>query len=136
MKRETSHKAYSSLKKGLITGVLCGGGVVLLLCMILAFFMTKNDLGEGVVSAASIVVLSLGAFVCGFTAARINSTRGLIVGVISGLIIFTVLTVVGIIVCGFSLSAIVFVRFAAVLAASVFGGIAGVNVKRKPKIKI
>lgn len=121
------------LKTPLIAGFLVGSAVCFLLLFVFAFLMTLKDVPEWALGLISASCSAAGALFGGITAAVIYKKRGIFIGAGIGLIIFTVIFIVGCF-CGaepFSLTRLASLAANVILGAA--GGIIGVNTAAKRK---
>ena len=118
------------LIKAVSFGSLCGVlGCVLLMCVFAVIMLTSGLLGAEITDYIMIAVTALGALAGGFVAAKLNRGAGLIVGAITGAVIFLLVTIAGISKGG-SVSALTGIRAAAVILGGIAGGICGVKEKK------
>ena len=78
---------------------------------------------------------AIGVLFGSYVGARINKSQGLIIGLINGAIIFVALLICGFCINTGTLTIITLLKAVVVLLFSAFGGIKGVNVKEKIRIK-
>lgn len=122
--------------KAVLFGVLVSLVIsVILLCVLTIAEMTTGLLPVEIVNIACAVVLAVGTFVGGFAAARITKSAGLIVGAITGLSVFMVVLISGLIRSGDEISALTLIKLGLELISGTLGGIIGVNKKEKLHIK-
>lgn len=125
-----------SLAKGVLFGVL--GGLlssVILTCICAAVVMTSGVLPADITEYIMLGVLSVGTFFGGFIAARITKSAGLIIGLLTGLVTFLLVTLIGIANFDGTITMITLLRFIFTLLTGGIGGILGVNKKEKINIK-
>lgn len=75
---------------GIILGFLC----LLLLTLIMAFFLSALKLSGNISGILAIVILSISAFICGFSAAKKLKSKVLIIGVVAGTLFYLTVAVV------------------------------------------
>lgn len=107
--------------------------VCVIFLLIFAFWLTKSPMSDTAVLVMSLISQGVGVIVGAFFGAKIKGKNGLIVGAITGAILFILFTLI-VIISGKALSVITLIRFAVLILSGVLGGVLGVNIKRKPKI--
>lgn len=126
-------------KKLLIKAVLFGTVfgllvTVILVCILSAIVMTSGLLPTELTNYITLALLALGAFSGGFITSRITKSAGLVVGLITGLAIFILITATGLTRSDDPVSLLTLIRLVALLVAGGVGGIVGL--KRKERIHI
>lgn len=110
---------------GTVIGTVCTA-----VCLVLAaLLMTLTDIPQTVVTILSVIAGALGAFAGGWSAGRMTEHRGLVVGAISGFLMFFIVLIVGIILHRSIQIGFLFVKLAALLLSGMTGGVVGVNKK-------
>lgn len=117
--------------KPVALGLLFGAVVVFILLLIFSAVMKHNNIPQSIVPVMAIVSVSAGGFTAGFAASKLAKERGLLIGLVCGAVISAVILAAGLAVLKDSVGGIAFTKFAACIAASCIGGIAGVNGKRR-----
>lgn len=82
-----------------------------------------------------LVVDALGVLFGGYIAARVNKSQGLILGLINGAIILVALLIIGFCMSSDTLTLNTLLKTIVILIFSALGGIKGVNIKEKIRIK-
>ncbi len=121
-----SSRLYCTLSSSFI-GVLVIVGCLLLFAAI----MTKVDVPEGVMSAMSVFALCVGAFSGAYIASRKHRHNGMIIGILTGVIIYSLILIVGIIFAKSSVNFGLFSKLVITLICGAIGGIIGVNSRQK-----
>ncbi|MBE6823973.1 MAG: TIGR04086 family membrane protein [Ruminococcaceae bacterium] len=122
--------------KSLILGVVSSVAMIaVLLCVVTVILLSVSLLPYEYLSYIMLVIDAIGVLFGGYIAARINKSQGLILGLLNGFIVF-----VAFLICGFSttsdnITLITALKAIVILLFSAFGGIKGVNVKEKIRIK-
>ena len=106
-------KLIKSVSLGSLCGVL---GCVILMCIFAVIMLTSGLLGAELTG--------------GFVAAKLNHGAGLVVGAITGAVIFLLITIAGLSKGGESVTALTGIRAAAVILGGIAGGICGVKEKK------
>lgn len=121
-----SSRLYTSATSSLI-GVVIMLGVVLLLSVL----MSKVDIPEQVVTVMSSISLCIGAYSAGYIASRRRRQNGLVLGMITGVIVYCLVFFLGVMFAKTSITFNAFTKFIMVLICSAIGGVLGVNSKAK-----
>ena len=120
--------------KHLLIGVFSGLAVTLIIMLICALLLTLKDFEASVATPLSNICLSIGAFFGGFVAAYIHKSKGLIIGGVSGLLLFAIITVIALFVNLGNVSINTLIRLVFMVITSVTGGVIGVNLSAKRKM--
>lgn len=135
-------RSYSTLSvnsqfiMSLISGVFVTVTLsVILMCILSVVFMTCSLLPYEYLNYIMMGIISISVFVGGYVSARINKSRGLLIGSATGALI-----VLSMLICGFCMSSDnitvnTLIRIIAIMLCSAVGGIKGVNVKEKIRIR-
>ena len=120
------------LIKAVLFGTVCGLLVtVILVCILSAIVMTSGLLPTELTNYITLALLALGAFSGGFITSRITKSAGLVVGLITGLAIFILITATGLTRSDDPVSLLTLTRLVALLVAGGVGGIVGLKRKEK-----
>ena len=123
------------LIKAVLFGTVCGLLVtVILICILSAIIMTSGLLPAELTDYFTIVLLALGAFSGGLITSRITKSAGLVVGVITGLAIFLLVTITGFSNSNDPVTLLSLIRLISLIVAGGIGGILGL--KKKERIHI
>ncbi len=114
-------------------GVGLGIGVIVcaVILLIAAAIMTTGILPASAVTPIALAAAAIGAFVGGFVAARLSRERGLLYGAGVGLLLFLLITVVGIAASQELRGTMMLLKAALTIGFGALGGVLGVNVKTK-----
>ena len=132
MKTEGSKKSFdlSVMIKGLIIGTVVGAAALFLLTMVCVGAVIKMEtVPYGAVAPIVMVISCIGAFLGGYSGARVSKQNGLLLGAVSGTLLFLIMLLTGIL-SGGVIGTGSLLRFLLAATAGSLGGIAGVN-KRK-----
>ena len=122
--------------KALVLGVVSSVAMITALMCIMSTVLTFSSLlPYEYLQYIMLAIDAIGVLFGSYVGARINKSQGLIIGLINGAIIF-----VALLICGFclntgTLTIITLLKAVVILLFSAFGGIKGVNVKEKIRIK-
>ena len=117
--------------KGAAATVISGGAVFVGVLFLFSLVLTKLDLSDGIVRAMSIVALCAGCYTVSFSAANRRRQRGLVTGIVCGLLVFALVFFVSVIVLKTLSGAGFITKLVMIVACSAAGGIAGVNSERR-----
>ncbi len=124
------------LIKSLILGVVSSVAmIVIFLCGMSVIFLSASLLPYEYLSYIMLVIDAVGVLIGSYIAARINKSQGLILGLLNGFIVFVALLICGFATASESITIITALKAIVMLLFSAFGGIKGVNVKEKIRIK-
>ncbi len=122
--------------KSLILGVVSSVAIIaMLLCAMSVIFLSASLLPYEYLSYIMLIIDAIGVLLGSYIAARINKSQGLILGLLNGFIVFVALVICGFATTSESLTIITGLKAVIILLFSAFGGIKGVNVKEKIRIK-
>ncbi len=127
--KSKSNNISKSIKASIV-GIILGSIVCILFLMLFSFlFVRAETLPMKFIEPIVIVISSLGTFVSGYITSKIIKKNGMMYGMISGFLMFVILFISGLIVCGDSITTVILVKCTAMLLAGAVGGIFGVNSK-------
>ena len=121
--------------KKIVLSTAAGTGIGMISSAVLIFLMaaalTAADVPAMLISPVTVIFLAFGGFCGGFASAKFSGEKGLVCGLISGLIFFVLIWIFGTFFekSGFGISAAI--KALMIAAAGSLGGIFGVNYKRK-----
>ncbi len=123
------------LVKAVVFGSVCGMLVtVILMCVFAAIIMAGGLLPAEITNYIGVGILSCGTFFGGFVTSKITKSAGLVVGIITGFIIFLIITAMGMAKSDEALTVLTLVRF---ILLVIFGGVGGIfGLKKREKIRI
>lgn len=126
----------SDIIKSLICGVLSSVVIIaILMCILCAvFFMTPLPPYE-YLQYIMLAIDAIGVFFGGYIASRINKSKGLIVGLCVGAVVLLALIASGFTIENSTITIVTLLKAVVILLCSMLGGIKGVNVKEKIRIK-
>ena len=123
-----------SFKKYLVS-ISVGTGIGMLssavLIFMLAAILTIGDIPAVMISPATVFIIAFGGFFGGFSSAKISGEKGIFCGLISGIIFFLVAWIMGALFKNSGFGSAAIIKALMLIIAGSFGGIFGVNYKRK-----
>ena len=120
--------------KHIILGVAFGGASVFVCMLLCAFVLTLKDFDASVATPMSNACLAVGAFVSGFVCTVLHKSKGLILGSVTGLIVFALITLIALFVNGGDITLNTLLRLVIMVVLSAAGGVIGVNKSAKRKM--
>lgn len=115
-------------------GVLAGVVATLLMMLVCALILTLKDFEPSAATPLSNVSVSVGALLAGFITTYIHKSKGLVLGAVSGLALFALISVVALFVNGGNVSINTLFRLIVMTVLSAAGGVFGVNISAKRKM--
>ncbi|MBQ1950124.1 MAG: TIGR04086 family membrane protein [Clostridia bacterium] len=112
---------------GVAVGVLC----CTLLLLLMALVVQTVDVPRGAALPMAIAAAAVGAFAAGLTAALISRRRGLLLGAVSGLVLFLVVLLAGFARYTAVDGGTAIIKLLVLMAAGGLGGVLGVNRRRR-----
>ena len=127
MNKVFSLNPKSSKPTAITLGLLLSMVVSVAALLLSALILTLGDFSESIALPLSSLSLGLGSFFGSrYTAKRIQE-KGYLCGIINSGILFLVTMIIGIILNGFSFTAVSVVRLITVMLLGLIGGITGIN---------
>lgn len=134
-KRVKNNIIDKKLLRCLIIGILCGIAVTAILTVICSFvIMISGKYPADAISFISLAFLGIGGLAGGYIAARLNKNSGLIVGGLTGFIIFLIILIAGLSSSFGTVTLFTLYKLIVLVIFSMLGGILGVNKQKKIKI--
>ena len=133
---ESTIQDNKTIIKAIIMGVVSSVSIASIIMCIVATILTFSSLlPYEYLAYIMIFILCISVFFVGYIASRINKSKGLILGLINGVIIFSAISLSGMFLSENTVSYITLIRFVAITVCSILGGIKGVNKKEKIHIR-
>lgn len=121
--------------KSVIFGVLCGLlSTIILMCILSVVMLTGGLLPSDIIKFAMVGILAVGAFFGGFLATKINKSAGLVVGLITGFVMFLIITATALTKSSEPVSYMTLIKLGAALLAGGAGGILGLRERKRISI--
>ena len=121
--------------KALITGSGVNIMIILIMTVVVSLFLVvSGNLFESVAGYIMLVPLLIGGYSGGYTAARIKKSGGLMYGVLSSVIVFIFMLIIGFATGSAEITYMLLLKALALMLPSAIGGVKGVNKKEKLKI--
>ena len=132
MQRRSTINSFKSSRLYCTASSSFVGIVVILICLLIfSLFMTKFDAPEPMVSVMSSLALCVGAYVGGYIAAKRRRQNGMIIGILTGIVIYCVIFFAGEIFAKNSITFSFLTKLIMTLICAAIGGVFGVNSKGK-----
>lgn len=116
--------------KPFIFGTVSGTVLILVLFALFAVAITKFSISAGILSLLVVIAGGLGAFLAGYIASRAIGRKGLVIGLVSGVIFVVILAISSLASAGSFGGGQSLTKFIVILAAAALGGVLGVNSKK------
>ena len=113
--------------------VLVGLLVSVLILMLFSLIISAKDVPEVAVRVMSVVAVTVSAFVAGYVCAKLIKSKGMLVGLLNGAILFMIFYLTNIFFIKSEDFSALPVKLAIVLLSAGLGGILAVNIKRKKR---
>ena len=129
-KQKSDRMRFAGVVMQQLVAVFAAFGVIFLLLCVFSFMMAHLDASDSVFAGMSTAALFIGAYVGGYVCGRRRKRCGLMMGAVTGLLVFLVILALGSIFLGaaegFSHTGKLFLT----VAAAAVGGAVGVNHKK------
>lgn len=121
--------------KAILIGSLCGALAILLLTFLFSFLLLSVHVSDTVIDIMILFAVAIGGLTAGYLCGRALREKGLLLGAISGGILFLLLLIVGVCI-GEAVSGMMTAwKLLVLLLGSSIGGILGANARnRSPKL--
>jgi putative membrane protein (TIGR04086 family) len=134
MMKTVAEKQSANVKqliKPALSGILCAFIVSVFLLAVFSVLMAAKDMPSVIVLPFACISISIGALCGGFLASRLNNSRGLFLGVVTGLLFMIILYIAGAIMHQADLNMLLFLKIVLAAFFGAVGGITGVNLRRR-----
>lgn len=132
-KVSAEHSQGMQLLFAVAFGLAFGAVVITVMLMLFAFVLTMGDFSKSAAIPFSSVAVAVGTFVASIVASKKYGRMGLAMGLITAFVLFSLLSIVSVIVSDSDISLLILIRFAIVMLSGAIGGIMGVNMGNKRK---
>lgn len=130
---EIKNENYKKFLKSVLIGTVAAVCITIFLLFTESLVITVCGIPLSFASAISSIALAIGTLCGGMISALKNGKNGMICGVITAVLLFIIITVVGLIVKN-SFSVISLIHLTVTVLSGCIGGILGVNKTEKRKI--
>ena len=118
--------------KAILFGMVCGLLItVILMCLFSVVIITSGLLPTNITNYIIVALLSIGILFGSCIATKITKSAGLIIGLIVGLSIFMLITLIGLVQSNDTITTLTLIKFIASLISGALGGIIGLRKKEK-----
>lgn len=117
-----------------LRGSLLGLAAILLFFILSALLLSFGILPLGVAPAVASVSMAIGSFLSGWVAAKKLGKNGLIIGLICGVALFLLFTIIGLAAFGQTPQLSTLIRLIIFIVSAAIGGILGVGNSNKRRI--
>lgn len=130
-----SENENSKFIKAIIAGVFISAVLMLLCTLMLSLIInTAGNLFEDFAGYIMLIPLLISGYFGGFIGARINKSKGMIVGALCGCIVLILMLIIGFCTNNAEITYMLIIKAIALILPAVIGGIKGVNKKEKFKV--
>lgn len=119
--------------RSLIFGVIAGAIAITATLFLMAFLMTVRDFSVSSAALMSCIAVAIGSLCGGFSAAKRMGSKGMIVGTLTGCVIFILLLIASLIATHTGFTYFSLIKAVIVIISGALGGILGVNMTKKQK---
>ena len=120
--------------RSIIIGMLCGIAVITIATILLSFVLViSGAYPSKIIDFITLSFLALGGLTGGYISVRLNKASGLAVGAATGIIIFLIILIVGLIQSTGSVTIYTLFKLLILTLFSALGGVLGVNKQKKIK---
>lgn len=129
------HELGGAMKyiKPVLVGTAVGAAVTALVLTALSLLLSLQDIPQMLITPMVLVALGLGAFTGGWVTAALVHEKGLFLGLCCGVLLFAAIFICGQAVNKSEIGAAAAIKLVAALTAGAFGGVFGVNYKKRRK---
>lgn len=132
MKTEQNDKvAAASFLKPMLFGVATAILICLITLIVFSAIMHFRSIPLILINPFAIAASVLGAFSGGFMTTRITKSNGLVLGAITGFLLFVIVVLLGLTLFKDNVGTLTLVKMAIMVLSGSIGGIAGVNVSSR-----
>ena len=123
------NKTFMDVFAPALFGVLCAIVTSVLSLGLFSLVFSSRNVPQAAVMPIACVSIAIGAFAGGFAAARLLKSKGMLMGAVTGFLLFILLYVTGAAMHQINQGTLAFLKLVLALLAGSVGGIAGVNTK-------
>lgn len=134
MKYKTESNDLNKIITSIAVGVIIGLIGLFLILMVFSLIVTVADLNLSVASILSTVSIVASSFICGFFAAKKMGCKALIIGALSGVVFYLLITLVSLIITKNGLSSTFILRASLSVVLACVGAIFGTRKKSNKSI--
>ena len=109
--------------------------IIALMCILSALLTISSALPYEYLAFIMLAVIGISVFIGTYIAARINKSKGLYIGITNGFIVYIALLSSGFCMSGETITILTLLKPLICCVCSMLGGVKGVNVKDKIKIR-
>ena len=131
MKDSGSSNAVKALIISVVVNIMTCVVCLVFLCLVMTI---SGALFEGSLKYLTLIPLALGGYTGGFCAGRINKEKGMILGAVSGFIVFIAMIIISFSLQSTDITYMIILKGIAIVLFSAIGGVKGINKKEKFRI--
>jgi putative membrane protein (TIGR04086 family) len=133
-KNKISENSILGAVRSIVIGSVVGAALCAILLGVCALaFVSSGFIPQGVISPMMIALSVISSFIAGFVTAKISRKRGLAYGALSGLLLFILFLVSGLIAYKDAIPFSAWIRMLVMVLSGAIGGLLSINKKSKIK---
>jgi putative membrane protein (TIGR04086 family) len=122
--------------RSILIGLILSSSIVVLLILLSGFlFLVSGKFPQEYLNYLMLGILGIGGLVGGYISARLNNSSGLIIGLITGLLLYLIILIAGLATSFGTVTIFTLYKLLVLAVLSAVGGVLGVNKKDKIRIK-
>ena len=122
------------LIKSLIVSVIVSISTTFLMIVVSSMILLKTNINDVALNLLNLFSFSTGAFLGGITISKFLKEKGLVYGLINGIVLFSISFIISLIINFSAPSLFSLIKLIAISFFSLVGGVIGVNTKKKRSI--
>ncbi len=115
------NEGNSKFLRSIILGMCFGIVSMVILTLIFSFIVASANTSGGTVNTFSAIIIGVSALLCGFSAAKINKEKILLVGTASGAILYFLIGIIAMVITKNAFSSTFLIRMLIAVIASAIG---------------
>lgn len=112
-------------------GIVSGIAACLILLIFMSIVMVLQDIPDSIVTLMATLTFVLGGVTSGLVSSGCSREKGLLLGLVCGMCLFAILSLASLAIYGGDFGMAALTKFIAALLAAAFGGVIGVNRRKK-----
>jgi putative membrane protein (TIGR04086 family) len=122
--------------RSILIGLILSSSIVVLLILLSGFlFLVSGKFPQEYLNYLMLGILGIGGLVGGYISARLNNSSGLIIGLVTGLLLYLIILIAGLATSFGTVTIFTLYKLLVLAVLGAVGGVLGVNKKDKIRIK-
>lgn len=121
---------FKMYARPVVLGVVVGIVFSIILLSILSIAMSIQPIPQNFVYPIALIVMAVGSFVSGYFCTKISRKKGLLLGFLCGVLLFSIVAVFGIMFSNLQFNLAMVTKFLVIVLSAMIGGVLGVNSKK------